>query len=127
MGGRVSDIGQVVVEHLPTVSVVALHGDHDIATVPAIEAALDAVLERGTNVVVDLSRTSFMDSSVVRSTILGHRALMPGRVVAVAAPPGTGPRRLLDLVELAAVVPVFDSLEDAIAGAAARPPESGAA
>jgi anti-anti-sigma factor len=121
MGGRVSDIGQVVIEHLPNMSVVALHGDHDISTVPAIEAALDAVLERDTNVVVDLSRTSFMDSSVLRSTILGHRALTPARVVAVAAPPGTEPRRLIDLVELAAIIPVFDSLEDAIAGAANAP------
>ncbi len=115
------DTGQIVVQHLSNVSVVALHGEHDISTVPAVEAALDGILEQGMNVVVDLSEASFIDSSVLRATMLGHRALTPARIVAVAATPGTLPRRLIDLVALSAIIPTFDTLEDAIATASNAP------
>jgi anti-sigma B factor antagonist len=113
----VGDTGQIVVEHLPNASVVSLHGEHDVASLPAVEAALDELLDQGTSVVFDLSQASFIDSSTVGATLRGHHATKPARVVAVAATPGTEPRRILDLVELTVIIPVFDSLQDAIASA----------
>jgi anti-sigma B factor antagonist len=114
--GRVPELGHIEVEDLATVSVVRLVGEHDISTAPALEATLDPILDGGRNIVLDLSRASFIDSTILRATILGHRALTPARIVAVAAPRGTEPRRLIELVELTAIIPVFDSLGDAVVG-----------
>jgi hypothetical protein len=69
--------------------VVALYGEHDMSTTLAVEAVLDAILAKGTNVVIDSSQALFIEGSILRATMLGHRALTPTRIVAVAAPPET--------------------------------------
>jgi anti-anti-sigma factor len=117
----VGDTGQIVVQHLPTVSVVSLHGEHDLASLPAVEAALDDLLDRGTSVILDLSQASFIDSSTLGAALRGHHPPTVARIVAVAAPPGNEPRRLIDLVGVSTLVPVFDSLNDAIASATTAP------
>jgi anti-anti-sigma factor len=110
------EIGQVVVEQLPDVSVVELRGEHDISTAGALQAELNAVLATGASVIVDLSETTFIDSSIVGA--LFHAPTTPGRIVAVAAPPGTLPRRVIDLIALSAAIPTFDSRHAAVAHAA---------
>jgi hypothetical protein len=121
-GGAVPEIGQIVVEHLPDVAVVALCGEHDVSTVPAFQAELDAVSANKANVVADLCEATFVDSSIVGA--LFRAAAPSGRVVAIAAAPGTLPRRLVDMVDLAATVPVFDSRDAAIADARRSAPSS---
>lgn len=106
------ELGQIVVERLPEVVVVALLGEHDISTVPALRTELDAALAANANV-VDLSEATFIDSSVVG--VLFDAATPPVRIVAIAAAPGTLPRRLIDMLALTATVPVFDSREAAVA------------
>jgi anti-anti-sigma factor len=108
----VPELGQIVVERLPQVVVVALLGEHDISTVPALRTELDAALAANANV-VDLSEATFIDSSVVG--VLFDAATPPVRIVAIAAAPGTLPRRLIDMLALTATVPVFDSREAAVA------------
>jgi anti-anti-sigma factor len=108
----VPELGQIVVERLPEVVVVALLGEHDISTVPALRTELDAALAANANV-VDLSEATFIDSSVVG--VLFDAATPPVRIVAIAAAPGTLPRRLIDMLALTATVPVFDSREAAVA------------
>lgn len=116
------EIGQIVVEQLPGVSVVALCGEHDLSTVPALQAELEPVLATSPNVVVDLSEATFIDSSIVGA--LFRTATPAGRVIAIAAAPGTLPRRLIDMVALAATVPAFDSRDAAIAYATRSAPSS---
>jgi anti-anti-sigma factor len=110
----VPELGQIVVERLPEVVVVALLGEHDISTVPALRTELDAALAANANV-VDLSEATFIDSSVVG--VLFDAATPPVRIVAIAAAPGTLPRRLIDMLALTATVPVFDSREASVAHA----------
>jgi anti-anti-sigma factor len=114
----VPEIGQIVVEHLPDVSVVALCGEHDISTAGALQAELNAIVATGANVIVDLSETTFIDSSIVGAVF--HAPTTPGRIVAVTAPPSTLPRRVIDLIALSAAIPTFDSRKAAVAYAATK-------
>jgi anti-sigma B factor antagonist len=109
----VPEIGQIVVEHLPDVSVVALLGEHDVSNGPMLRTELDAALAANAHVIVDLSEATFIDSSIVGA--LFHAATPPSRILALTAAPGSLPRRLIDMVALAATVPVFDSRDAAIA------------
>ncbi len=111
------DPGQIVVQHLPNASVVLLRGEHDVGSLPAVEAAFDDLLDRGKSVVLDLSQASFIDSSTIGAIMRGHHALKPACIVDVAAPPNTEPRRLIDLIGVPAIIPVFDSLQEATASA----------
>jgi len=61
----VPEIGQIVVENLPDVALVALCGEHDIATAPSVETEVDVAVAAGRVVMVDLSEASFIDSSIV--------------------------------------------------------------
>ena len=65
--------------------------------------------------VLDLSATRFMDSQGVRLVNDVRRRLRPGaRVVVVAEADGV-PRRVLELTGLHRDVPVYDSLDEALA------------
>jgi anti-sigma B factor antagonist len=51
-------------------AILAVAGEVDLATVPELERAVKSVLENGTaNLVIDLSDTSFMDSTGLRVLI----------------------------------------------------------
>lgn len=111
-----SELGDLEVEQLGGVAVISLRGEHDLATAPAVERQLEALLGGGASVVVDLSQATFVDSSIVRALYGADPAMTDrDRRMALAAPPGTPPRRLLDLVALAGIVPTFDSRDAAVA------------
>lgn len=110
------ETGQIIVEQLPDVAVVALCGEHDVSTAPTVNAELAAVLAIGGNVVVDLLEATFIDSSIIGA--LFHAAVPEGGIVAIAAASDSLPRRLIDMVALAATVPTFESRESAIGYAA---------
>lgn len=107
------EVGQIVVENLLDVAVVALCGEHDIPTAPSVETELDVAVAAGRVVIVDLSEASFINSSIVG--VLFREGTAPRRIIAIAAPPGHLPRRLIDMVALTATVPTFDSRDAAIA------------
>ena len=80
----------------------AVHGELDAATAPALEDALrEALLETSGAFVLDLSGLEFMDSSGVNA-LLHARALLgrEERALALVCPPGQA-RRVLDLVGIA--------------------------
>lgn len=53
----------------PTVAVVALEGEHDMASVPQLEQALGNALLTCSQLVVDLSSVQFIDSSTIHTLI----------------------------------------------------------
>ncbi|HEX3329182.1 MAG TPA: STAS domain-containing protein [Gaiellales bacterium] len=107
------EIGQIVVEHLPGVSVVALTASTTSPPCPPSQPSLTRSSPPARNVIVDLSEATFIDSGVVG--VLFHAATPRGRNVAIAAAPGSLPRRLIDMVALTASAPTFDSRDAAIA------------
>ena len=78
-------------------ALVTLTGEHDLATLPDVEAALRDASAQGGPIVVDLSECTFIDCAVTRAI----RCWGDGMVVVVAAEDTAGVvRRLLQLVGL---------------------------
>ena len=78
-------------------TIVAVSGEIDIASSPALRSALEAALNAD-DLWVDLSETSFMDSSGLQVLLDIHRR-REGRLT-VVCPPGNV-RRVLDLTGVA--------------------------
>jgi anti-anti-sigma factor len=109
--------GTVEVEHHhDDLWIVALVGEHDLSTAGVIEQRLVEVHSHGTRVVVDLSDTTFMDSTVLRVILKerDHTASAPDSPFAVVAPSGSPARRLLELVQIPGVA-LAESRVDALA------------
>ena len=63
-------VGTVETERLgDSLWVLKLAGEHDLSTAPAIGEALRRIAECGTTVVVDLTQTSFIDSTVIGALV----------------------------------------------------------
>jgi len=78
-----------------TATVVALSGEHDLATLSAVEGALREAIGRGAQTIVDLTACTFIDCGVARAISRAENGN-----VAIVAPPATAGtvRRLLQLV-----------------------------
>jgi len=98
-----------------TAAVLEVTGELDIATAPALQAAVDSELAAGRrSLVVDLTPTEFLDSSACRVLALSARACsrVEATLVAVCPPEHRTVRRVLDFMGLDEVVPVLDRLPE---------------
>jgi anti-anti-sigma regulatory factor len=93
--------------------VLALCGDHDVSTAPALRTALNRILVGRGNVIVDLCRATSIDSAILGA--LFPAALNPGGIIAIAVAPEGAARRLIHKVGLGATVPTFESRDAAVA------------
>jgi anti-sigma B factor antagonist len=103
------------------VSVVALRGEHDLASAPRVREALAEAAALDGNVVVELTLASFIDSSILGAVIGGlRRAREAGCGFAiVVAPENRGVSDTLFHSGLLAVFPAYPTLDEAVAAAAA--------
>ena len=90
--------------------IVALAGELDMASSPALSDTLDALADTPSPVVVDLSGLTFIDSSGIHA-ILRPR---PGQGVVIVCPPGNI-HRVLSVARIEHVVPVYETLDEALA------------
>ncbi|MEO5634626.1 STAS domain-containing protein [Gaiella sp.] len=94
-------------------------GELDLATVAAFDTELERAQALG-RVVVVLSDCTFIDSSALQSLVRAHRAgpahEQNGTLVLVA--PNQPARRVLEIAALDRLVPMFDTLDDALASTA---------
>jgi anti-anti-sigma factor len=103
--------GRIDVENRAGVWVLALHGEHDLATQPSLREQLGHVRAAGGPIVVDLTPTTFVDSTIIGALLECATELDPGEPgVFAVAPPGAAARRLADLVRLGEALPVHDDL-----------------
>jgi anti-sigma B factor antagonist len=103
----------------PTPNGVRVVGELDLATAPALAAALDPLPAGGGDVEIDLAGVAFVDSSAL-SVLVGvhHRADAQGRRVRIVHP--TPPvRRLLEITSLTALFGLETTQRDGTDGAAA--------
>ena len=93
---------------------VAIHGDVDVAAVPALEQALEDAIDTTTDgFVVDLSGVEFMDSSGLLALLNARGVLAEEeRALVVVSPPGPV-RELLEVAGMSQLLEIFDSREDA--------------
>jgi anti-anti-sigma factor len=96
--------GTIDLERDSGVWVVTLHGEHDLSTASQLRNALARSFSGGSAVIVDLSQAEFIDSTIVHVLVRVQRERYP---VALVAPPGGVPRRLLDLVRLPEAISTF--------------------
>ena len=89
-----------------------VRGELDLATAPQLGAAVASLLsQQPRSIVVDLTETSFLDSSGARQLVLLARsAESAGVALQVVCPRDNRPVRLVvDLLELQALVPIVES------------------
>jgi anti-sigma B factor antagonist len=107
---------RVVVDHLgPSSWQISLWGEHDLSTVPQLENALDEVFSQGTTIVIDLSETTFVDSSVIGALIDAQVRANgnAGEELVVVAPPGSRAAEVIELAGVRPVLRVYNSRADA--------------
>ena len=95
-------------------TVLRVRGDLDAATCPKLGVAVADVLEAGAqSLVIDLSRTTFLDSSGARQLTRAARlATDAGVPLQVVCPVGNRPVRLvMDLLELHRAVPIVEHVD----------------
>ncbi len=112
-------VGHIGVESEGEIVVLVLHGEHDLSTAPDVRAAVDEALASGRDVVVDLERTEFIDSSILGVLVAGYRSISaepgPGRTFAVVAQPNGPVTRLFDLVAISDMIDVYPTRAAALA------------
>jgi anti-sigma B factor antagonist len=116
--------GGVAVEHPePGVAVLELTGEHDVYTASHVGEALEALADAG-GVVVDVSGTTFMDSTVLRvlfDGLRGARERGHGFAVVTGSPPAPEVARVFDISGVTRLLPTYGNRE-----AAARAARAGA-
>ena len=108
------------------VVLVAVHGEHDIASAPGLRVAIEEALSRSQHVVVDLTPSTFVDSTVL-GVLLGARERAQEEEVgyAVVLEPATGDpavRRILEVTGLDQLLPVRADRDAAVRAVAGTPP-----
>lgn len=109
-------------------TVLAVHGEVDLDTAPRLERELRLAGDSARDLIVDLSATSFLDSSGIHALLRGgsRAAAQDARLILVCAPGGI-PRKVLEITGIEGLYALCDTLGDAkrLAEAAAPvPPES---
>jgi anti-sigma B factor antagonist len=99
-----------------TQALVAVTGELDLATVPALRGALTGAVERGASaLVVDLTGVTFVDSVGVGAILHSKRRLGENGRLAVVVAPSTYARVIFDVVGADSVVAVFEDRKAAVA------------
>jgi anti-sigma B factor antagonist len=99
------------------VVVVVLSGEHDVYTAPELRERIESVIEESAPLVVDLTSTTFLDSSVLRVLLEARRHAEErglGFAVALGDSEAPGVRRILEVTGLIPVLPVLETREVAL-------------
>jgi anti-sigma B factor antagonist len=93
---------------------VSVEGELDLYSAPRLQAELDALASDASDVVLDLSQVTFIDSTALGAILAAGRRLREadGRLALVAATDAT--RKLLALVGVDRVLPIYESSERAL-------------
>ena len=100
--------GTVEIAHdAPGLAVVSVHGEHDVSTEPELAYALEQAAAHS-NVVVDLSACTFMDSTVIGALIKAARRVhaQGEQIVLVTPPESSLVARLTHMTRLAEILPI---------------------
>ena len=102
----------------PGVTTVTLEGEHETFSVLEIERAIDEAVSRGDAVVIDMTKTVFIDSSIMAILLRGREeAHVAGTKLALVIDDSTGwpVQRLFEVTGLRSVFPIAATREDALA------------
>jgi anti-anti-sigma regulatory factor len=114
-----SAVGTVTVTHCDASGtwLVALQGEHDLATVPLLEKQTSPVWPACNVAVIDLSETLFIDSSVIKWLLRSERALEASGAFTlsiVEGAPGSVAARLFALLRMPDVLACYATRQAAL-------------
>ena len=108
------DDAKLVVDKRDAAWILGLHCEHDLSTRDKLTAQINAT-PATTNLVIDLTQASFLDTTIISIIYAARQRLhQAGHGLAVVAPPTSPARHTIDLVALAAVIPIYDDTEAAL-------------
>ena len=95
-----------IVPETDEIVAICLEGEFDLANAPALGDEIDRALESGNHLIFDLSKATFIDSSVIRALMRAVKAVS-GREQALVLQLGTAAivERLLEIVKIEQVLP----------------------
>jgi anti-anti-sigma factor len=106
---------EVTARTIRGVTVIALAGELDLTTTPAVQAHFDdAVARERPRVVVDMARVTFVDSSLLHTLVRADTALRQAGGRLAIAGPDPGIRRLLDVFGGLRDAGVYDDVGEAV-------------
>jgi anti-sigma B factor antagonist len=111
---------RIAVDRSDGVAVVVVEGEHDVYTAPSLNEQLVALLDERVPFVIDLTKATFVDSSVLRVLLEAkRRADERGTGFAIAlGEDESGPvRRVLEITGLVPVLPVHSGRDAAVVAA----------
>jgi anti-sigma B factor antagonist len=115
------------------VLIVVVRGEHDIYTAPALRDRLEQALDGGegagppAGVIVDLSGSTFLDSSILGALLEARRQALErglGYVVCLGEEPEPGVQRILEITGLVPVFPVVRTQAEALEAARSAPADA---
>jgi anti-sigma B factor antagonist len=102
-------------EHDTETIVISVEGELDFATAPEFERELvNAVRYASGRVVVDLTATTFFDSSAIRALVAGSRRLEASGAETCVVCSGSAVERVLQITGVDRLLEVYATLEDAV-------------
>jgi anti-sigma B factor antagonist len=103
-------------------TVIELIGEHDLATAEELRDAIDSALAQHDGLLVDLTETTFLDSTVINALFRAQRALTARERQLVLQIDGSGiVLRSLEITGLFTEVAVAHERDEAVAMAASGP------
>jgi anti-anti-sigma factor len=110
--------------------VLLLEGEHDLATLPQLERQMEQVCREGTSVVIDLTRTTFIDCRVVGWLLRwSERARRTDDLQLAVAIGYTGSfvRRVIDVLRATETIPCHETRAEALTSLRAAMASAGGA
>lgn len=108
---------RVTISHpAPAVAVVSLLGEHDLSSEPDVSATIVGLLENGSDVIVDLAETLFIDSKIISA--LGKASALAAdhnRQLVLRLHSATVVRRALEITTVDQYLRHYETVEAAVA------------
>ena|SRR5262245_33762795 len=103
------------------IAVLKVDGDIDLATVPALEAAIEeALIPRPTGLVIDLTAVGFLASAGLQALVATHNNVSDTAEFAVVAN-SAATSRPIQLTGLDQIFKLFPTLDEALSAVEANP------
>jgi anti-anti-sigma factor len=108
---------EIILEHRDDRLVARLSGEVDMSNAAYVrEQLLASMPNEASGLVLDIGRCRYLDSAAIEVLFdLSRRLARRRQELRIAMPPDSPLRRVLELTEVHAAAPVYDSLEAALA------------
>ena len=91
---------------------VHMEGRFDFGTRKTFKEAMDQAIKEGMPVVLDLGQVTFVDSSALGLLVISHQNLKNKKIPFSLVNPQTYVQQLLDLANVAKMIPIYRTCDD---------------